>query len=236
MVLWCNNAAPWWPDIPVAVAIVVATFLMGSICWDVYKKTKASKRWQQRGQSSSNSFHTKVFWQSFCFLMAFYMTWPPYLALQYSWAAGKEYGNYGFILYAGTAVPLQGVWNCFVYARNRQLKHFNEQLNDAMTNAYRTTVRRFSSIPVRTSRTRSSISNTQKSDGAVRGSNSNENAINDQAANVQASLGYGGTMPNNPTNDGGAEEVIVNEIRSSKTMSSIPEERKTGFDNEGAQR
>lgn len=56
------------------------------------------------------------------------MTWPPYLALQYFWAAGKSYGNYGFILYAGTVVPMQGLWNCFVYARNRQLKYVNDKV------------------------------------------------------------------------------------------------------------
>ena len=61
------------------------------------------------------------------------MTWPPYLALQYFWAAGKEYGNYGFILYAGTVVPLQGLWNFFVYARNRQLKKMNERLGVAIS-------------------------------------------------------------------------------------------------------
>ena len=54
------------------------------------------------------------------------MTWVPYLALQYSWAAGTAFTHYYFILFAGTVVPLQGVWNCFNYARTRQLKHARE--------------------------------------------------------------------------------------------------------------
>mmetsp|Transcript_25638 Transcript_25638/g.33976 ORF Transcript_25638/g.33976 Transcript_25638/m.33976 type:complete len:828 (+) Transcript_25638:53-2536(+) len=123
LVLWCNNSAPWWPDIPVAIAIFVATFIMGSVFWDVYKKDQASKRWRQRGDSGSgNSISTKVFWQSVWYLMSFYATWPPYLALQYFWASGKAYDTYYFILFAGALVPLQGVWNWFVYARNRQLQ------------------------------------------------------------------------------------------------------------------
>ena len=65
---------------------------------------------------------------SFCFVLnrGFYMTWPPYLALQFLWSAGNSYTNYDFILYAGTVVPLQGMWNCFNYARTRQLKHARE--------------------------------------------------------------------------------------------------------------
>lgn len=35
--LWCNNTAPWWPDIPIAVAILFTTMTMGSICWFVYQ-------------------------------------------------------------------------------------------------------------------------------------------------------------------------------------------------------
>lgn len=146
VILWCNNAASWWPDIPVAVAIVIATGVMSIVCWDVYKKEKASKRWKmtrrgsstgtslgrqsssadistrreyssastsmRRQDSSANrnneSFTSKVTRQTFWYLMAFYMTWPPYLALQYAWASGKAFTMYGFILFAGSAVPLQG--------------------------------------------------------------------------------------------------------------------------------
>ncbi|KAL7545981.1 hypothetical protein ACHAWF_009330, partial [Thalassiosira exigua] len=125
--LWCNNAADWWPDVPVALAILIATLVMGSVCWDVHKKYKASSRWRMgAGEGAANSLSTKVFWQSFWYLMAFYMTWPPYLALQYLWASGRGFENYSFILFAGTVVPLQGAWNCFVYTRNRQLKALRE--------------------------------------------------------------------------------------------------------------
>eukprot|EP00956_Cyclotella_meneghiniana_P019184 scaffold32705_cov76-Cyclotella_meneghiniana.AAC.6 len=61
------------------------------------------------------------------------MTWVPYLALQYSWAAGTAFTSYAFILYAGTVVPLQGVWNCFNYIRTRQLKHAQELFSDLIS-------------------------------------------------------------------------------------------------------
>lgn len=60
-----------------------------------------------------------VLGQSIWYLMSFYLTWVPYLALQYSWAAGTGYSSYGFVLFACTLVPLQGFWNCVVYFRLR---------------------------------------------------------------------------------------------------------------------
>lgn len=136
MLLWCNNTDTWWPDIPVAIAILVATVVMGAVYHAVHKKHRASNRWRSGGGGGGgDSMSTRVFWQSFWYLMAFYMTWPPYLALQYSWSSGKAFGNYGLILYAGTAVPLQGAWNFFVYARNRQLKALRESTSKVLSTA-----------------------------------------------------------------------------------------------------
>ena len=63
-----NNAEAWWPDIPVAIAIFVATIVMGLLCWDVHKTVQASKRWRQGGEGG-NTLSTQVFWQSFWYLM-----------------------------------------------------------------------------------------------------------------------------------------------------------------------
>eukprot|EP00565_Helicotheca_tamesis_P009073 CAMPEP_0185728338 /NCGR_PEP_ID=MMETSP1171-20130828/3716_1 /TAXON_ID=374046 /ORGANISM="Helicotheca tamensis, Strain CCMP826" /LENGTH=823 /DNA_ID=CAMNT_0028397037 /DNA_START=55 /DNA_END=2526 /DNA_ORIENTATION=+ len=135
LILWCNNTAPYWPDIPVAIAIGLATIIMLTVCWDVYKKEKLSSKWRGGkgsavsskkrtggGGGGSTKLSTKVFWQCFFYLMAFYLTWPLYLALQYDWANGKDFTNYGFILTAGTMVPLQGFWNMLVYVRPRYFK------------------------------------------------------------------------------------------------------------------
>eukprot|EP00956_Cyclotella_meneghiniana_P012895 scaffold18393_cov39-Cyclotella_meneghiniana.AAC.1 len=127
VLLWCNNAAKWWPEIPIAVAIFVATVVMGIVCIDMHKKWQAFENAQQQGQRFEQKLSTKQFHSSnTIYHRGFYMTWVPYLALQYSWAAGTAFTHYYFVLYAGTVVPLQGAWNCFNYARTRQLKHARE--------------------------------------------------------------------------------------------------------------
>ena len=119
LMLWCNNTASYWPDIPVAIAIGLATVIMIMVCWDVYSKEKASAKWRggasftssgpkQKKSSARASLSERVFWQSFFYLLAFYLTWPAYLALQYAWAGGSSFTNYGLILTAATLVPLQG--------------------------------------------------------------------------------------------------------------------------------
>ena len=62
------------------------------------------------------------------------MTWPPYLALQYSWSLGRSFTNYNFILYAGLVVPMQGFWNSFVYARNRGLRTASKSIRESLAN------------------------------------------------------------------------------------------------------
>ena len=64
-----NNAAKWWPEIPIAVAIFVATVVMGIVCIDMHKKWQAFENAQQQGQRFEQKLSTKVFWQSFWYLM-----------------------------------------------------------------------------------------------------------------------------------------------------------------------
>lgn len=116
------------------MAIFTSTVVMGVVCWDVYKKEHASARWRGAGAGRArNKLSAQVFWQSFWYLMAFYLTWPAYLLLQYSWAADNYFSNYGLILAAGTMVPLQGFWNFFVYIRPRQMKKATRSIRRAST-------------------------------------------------------------------------------------------------------
>ncbi len=136
---------------------------MSMVCFDVYKTEQASKRWRQAGNANSNSmsragksskstiFHianhflihiflkwATVFWQSFWYLMVFYLTWPPYLALQYLWSSGKAYSMYGLVLFAGTVVPLQGFWNCIAFKRGpiaKFIKSTKTSLTSRLTNS-----------------------------------------------------------------------------------------------------
>mmetsp|Transcript_6302 Transcript_6302/g.13148 ORF Transcript_6302/g.13148 Transcript_6302/m.13148 type:complete len:1008 (+) Transcript_6302:265-3288(+) len=121
ILLWCTNTSSYWPDIPVAVAIALATVVMGAICYHVHGEEKASAKWRTKGSGGRKkpSMASAVAWQSLWYLAAFYMVWPPYLALQYVWASGRAYDQYGFILAAGTVVPMQGFWNAVIYFRPR---------------------------------------------------------------------------------------------------------------------
>jgi len=170
--LWCNNTASYWPDIPVAIAIGLATIIMGLVCWDVYKNQKASAKWRggatainistaateqneskrccgilprrkstSAGGNGRQSLTSQIFWQSFWYLMAFYLTWPPYLALQYAWAGGRSFTNYGLILTAATMVPLQGFWNLLVYLRPRYLQKKRDKASRTGTASNSTTAR-----------------------------------------------------------------------------------------------
>eukprot|EP00804_Cyclotella_cryptica_P010052 CCRYP_020493-RB/>CCRYP_020493-RB protein AED:0.05 eAED:0.05 QI:45/1/1/1/0.75/0.8/5/445/885 len=115
--VWCNNSAKWWPEIPVICSIIAATGIMGTLWYHVYKNEKRTYRYTYSGSRRS----MMVFKQSCWFVIAFYITWVPYLTLQYMLSSGKGYDDYGLILSAATLVPLQGFWNNIVYIRTRYL-------------------------------------------------------------------------------------------------------------------
>jgi len=110
-ILWCNNSRKYWSEIPIAVAIFIITVVMVNLCWFVFKSERASRRFRQNEEERS-SLSNAFFKQSLVYLSAFYLTWPPYLALQIMIASGYAFTSYRFIVFAGTAVTLQGFWNC----------------------------------------------------------------------------------------------------------------------------
>jgi len=68
----------WWSEVPVILAITAATGIMGNLSYHVYKNEKRTSVYTHSGCRLS----IKVFKQSFWFVVAFYITWAPYLALQ----------------------------------------------------------------------------------------------------------------------------------------------------------
>jgi hypothetical protein len=110
-ILWCNNSRKYWSEIPVAIAILIATGIFINLCWFVFKSERASRRFRRHSEGGRASLSQAVFKQSLVYLGAFYLTWPPYLALQIMIANGHAFSNYRFTLFAGTAVTLQGFWN-----------------------------------------------------------------------------------------------------------------------------
>merc|ERR1711933_220414 len=107
---------------------------MGKLCYFVWKTEKASAAWNintnagRRSNAGGESMSSKMFWQSLWYLFSFYMTWVPYLILQYVWASGHGYTAewYGFSLFACTCVPLQGLWNAIVYFRRKTKAKIND--------------------------------------------------------------------------------------------------------------
>ncbi len=127
-ILWCNNSRKYWSEVPVAIAILVATIVMINICWYVFKSEQASKRFRQHNAGERASLSSTFFKQCLVYLCAFYLTWPPYLALQVMIANGRAFSNYKFILFAGTAVTLQGFWNCIFHV-GMNTKNIGKNMN-----------------------------------------------------------------------------------------------------------
>lgn len=81
MLIWCNNTALYWPEIPVILSIAWATIVMGAVCIGVRKTERKSRRYSVHSQTQ-HSISAMVVEQSFLFVGAFYITWLPYVALQ----------------------------------------------------------------------------------------------------------------------------------------------------------
>jgi len=122
-ILWCNNSRSYWSEIPVAIAIAIATIIIVNLCWFVYKSERASRRFRHDSENR-NALSLAFFKQSLVYLGAFYLTWPPYLAMQILISRGVIYSQYYLILFSGLAVTLQGFWNyLFHTALTRVIKN-----------------------------------------------------------------------------------------------------------------
>merc|ERR1712003_94604 len=91
-----------------------------------------------QGQTSA------VFWQFCWYLIPFYLTWVPYVALQFSWASGTAYSTFSFVMVACTLVPLQGLCNSIIYFRKRARARIQE-ITVRMQHKVRETTGRISS-------------------------------------------------------------------------------------------
>lgn len=131
-VLWCNNSRNYWSEIPVMIGIGIATFVMINLCWFVWKSERASRRFRRHSEDERNSLSKAFFMQALVYLGSFYLTWPPYLALQLMIARGYAFSHYGFYLFAGTAVTLQGFWN-FTFHTGLHTRTIGKKINRVWT-------------------------------------------------------------------------------------------------------
>jgi len=157
VILWCNNSASFWPEVLVAIAIMTITVIMIDLCFYVFQVERKTARWRGTSDVTGTISKTeRVFWKSFYYLVAFYLTWLPYLVLQFMLANKRAYTNYGLFLIAGILVPLQGFWNFLAHIRTKK----NMDGGFKMTSDFKSKV--FSSL-----RSRNSISSSIVSSHAV---------------------------------------------------------------------
>jgi len=196
-VMWCNNSQKYWSEVPVGVAILIATYLMLSLCWFVYKSERASARFSARATTANRASLSKQFFnQSMVYLAAFYLTWPAYLALQIMQANGNAFSNYGFYLFAGTAVTLQGFWN-FVFhsGLKMKLKKVTIRFSSAISNARTSTMRKKqgqSQSKKRTSKDNTNDPPRRTSTRSPRQSNHNRNRTAEVSGDTDPSKNSGG--------------------------------------------
>ena len=97
--------------VPLACVVLVLSVATGAICWKVYMQQKKAQKWMATGNMALTK---KVFWQSFWYVVAFYVT-IPWLLLNYY----AEYRSSTQALVRNFFVaifsPSQGLLNSLVY-------------------------------------------------------------------------------------------------------------------------
>ena len=105
---------------PVSFTLVVLAVATAVICYKVYQQQKKAKKWMA---NVSAKLSRRVFWQSFWYVMAFYMTLAPMLFTFYIEFESPQ--HYWLLVLAATLAPLQGFINFLVYFQRSRRKLFN---------------------------------------------------------------------------------------------------------------
>ena len=103
--------------VPVSIVLLVLTAVTVIICRKVYLQGKKASKWMA---GKSMSITKKVFWQSYWYVVAFYVTMPFVLLSFY--LPYESTGDFWVFAVTAVLVPLQGMMNAFVYfQRNKGL-------------------------------------------------------------------------------------------------------------------
>ena len=115
------GTATLWPatlffTIPVSCVVLVLSFATGTICWKVYRQQKKVQKWMA---SRNMELSKKVFWQSFWYMVAFYLTIPWLLFNYYvQFRSSTHVLVHGFAI--GFLLPSQGLLNSLVYFQRQR--------------------------------------------------------------------------------------------------------------------
>ena len=107
--------ATFWPVVlfytaPVSVVLLTLTLVTILICNKVYRQQRRAKKWMF---DPNMTLTRKVFWQSFWYVMAFYLTLP-FLLLSY-YMRFETSQHFGIFVLVAVFAPSQGLMNSLVY-------------------------------------------------------------------------------------------------------------------------
>ena len=102
---------------PVCATLSVLTIVTAVICCKVYHQQKQVQRWMY---NRSLKLARVVFWQSFWYVMAFYLTLPPVLFTFYIEFTRRD--HIWLMVMAAALAPLQGFINFLVYFQRSRRK------------------------------------------------------------------------------------------------------------------
>ena len=127
---------------PVSFTLVVLAVATAVICYKVYQQQKKAKKWMA---NVSAKLSRRVFWQSFWYVMAFYMTLAPMLFTFYIEFESPQ--HYWLLVLAATLAPLQGFINFLVYFQRSRRKLFNSLCSPCKGRTNKATSKKRPAVP-----------------------------------------------------------------------------------------
>jgi len=107
--------------LPLGAGLVVVTIATIVVCQKVYRQQRASRRWSTR---QNMKLTRKVFWQSFWYMVAFYVTLP-FALFSYYWKF-KSVHDIWILVIVGFIHPSQGIMNSLVYFQRSSSMEFQD--------------------------------------------------------------------------------------------------------------
>lgn len=106
---------------PIAIVLTTLTVNMVLICWKVYRQQRRAQRWMAE---ANMALTRRVFWQSFWYILAFYVTLP-YLIFSHNLSFPTRLHYEVNLAFTAILAPAQGFLNSLVYfQRSKGLKIF----------------------------------------------------------------------------------------------------------------
>ena len=111
-----------WPatiffTIPLSCVVLISSLATGAVCWNVYMQQKTVQKWMA---NRNMDLTKKVFWQSFWYVIAFYVTIPWLLLNFYAEYRSSSTEVWVRRFFVAISSPSQGLLNSLVYFQRQQ--------------------------------------------------------------------------------------------------------------------